>query len=126
MNHETLLAGKILGIKMSTIIGGLGGGITIGSFYIPKKIVEKGIFIAGVMVAFSSLLVSGIFTQVLIDMYAIDTKYETAIAFTIGGFSLTILNWITNWLRKTDDMDITDAIDEIKDIKDHLHSKGDK
>lgn len=120
MNHETWIAMKIVGVKMSTLLSGLSGGITIGTFYIPKKIVEKGVFIAGATVAFTSIMMTGIFTQVIIDFLELDQKYELGIAFLIGGLALSIINWATNWLRTTDDMIITEVIEDVTEEIKHL------
>lgn len=125
MNHETLLASKILGIKMATLLSGLSGGITIGSFYIPKKIVEKGVFVAGALVAFASIIMSGIFTQMIIEILSLDPKYEMGIAFCIGGLALSCINWVSNWLRSTDDMNISDIIDEVTEEIKHMKGEND-
>ena len=113
MDWHTLMGVKLAGIKLGVMLSGLGGGIVINAVYIPKHIIERGLFLAGVSIAFSSIIVSSIFTELLMDFLDINEKYTMAIAFTLGGMSLSFVNWITNWLRKKDNMDILEVADEV-------------
>lgn len=102
--------------KATIAAASFAGGISVGSFYIPARIVQKGIFLAGAIVSAVSISTGLIFTNIVIETLGLDPKdYDLVVAFLIGGSSLSIINMIANWLRKHEENTITEVVDEVRE-----------
>lgn len=112
------------GVSIKTLIAsaGLAGGITIAGVYIPKRIAEKGLYIAGAIIGSTSVFTSLAFTEIIILKLGFDPEmYTMPIAFIIGGSSLFIINIISNWARKHEDNTVFEVIKDInKENKDAI------
>lgn len=107
-----------LNAKIAIGLASLAGGVTMGSVYIPKRVVEKGILVAGMTVSAVSIFSGLIFTNLIIEKLGLNPDdYDLVVAFLVGMFSLSVINWLGNWLREHDDSSIDDIIEEVKDLK---------
>lgn len=107
-----------ISIKALIAANGLAGGLTVYGFYIPKRIAEKGLMLAGAIVTASSIFCSLAFTEVILTKFGLDPEtYVMPVAFIIGGSSLFVLNAITNWARQHEEDTVFDVIKQIQDTE---------
>ena len=100
--------------KATLGLASLAGGISIGSVYIPKRVVEKGILAAGMIISAVSIFSGLIFTDLVIEYLQLPReKWDLPIAFMIGACSLSIINAVGNWFRQHEDDTITELKDDI-------------
>lgn len=102
--------------KITLGLASLAGGVTMGSVYIPKRVVEKGILVAGMTVSAVSIFSGLIFTNLILEKLGLDPNdYDLVVAFLIGMFSLSVINWVGNWLRRNEDSTISEVVDEVRE-----------
>ena len=103
--------------KLAPALGGLFGGLSLAMFWTPEKLQEKGkvasVFIAGGISAMAGFAFTGIVAEKLsIGFDKLDMLI--GLAWILGLLSVTVINWVSNYMVKREHMDIKEIADEIK------------
>ena len=111
----------ITSIKGLISISSLAGGVTVFGVYIPKRIAEKGLVLAGAIMGATSIFTALAFTEIILNTLGLNVDtYLIPVSFIIGATSLFTLNSIGNFARNNEDKDLGEIIDEIKEIKEKV------
>ena len=113
MSLEAAFGG--LSSKLLIACSGLAGGISIGTFYVPKKIAERGIIIISAIVMSVPIFMSLAFTEIIMQYLGVGENNSVPVAFIVGACSLFLVNILSNYAKKFDDATITEVLDDIKD-----------
>ena len=103
--------------KLAPALGGLFGGLSLAMFWTPEKLQEKGkvasVFIAGGISAMAGFAFTGIAAEKLgISSEKLDVLI--GLAWVLGMCSVAVINWVSNYMVKSEHMDIGEVADEIK------------
>jgi len=111
MIHETV------GVKIASVISGILGSLSISMFWVPKRLKERGGFIAGAIISgissISALLLTG-FVIKLLGYNEGDMDATLSIGYVIGLISVALVGMIANFFREHEEDSIDTVIDEIK------------
>lgn len=101
---------SLLAEKVSSMVGGLFGGLAILTLIKPKTISEA--FLRGSLSTGSAMVFAG----PILRYISIDDNWETRLmsGFIVGFFAYSLLGMIANFLAKNEDKDIVTVVKEIK------------
>lgn len=103
--------------KLLYAIGGLFGGLTIGMFWRPAQLRDRGPLAAGVIIGGLSAGASVAFGGLIAQALGLDAKgadVAMAVGTSVGLVALGVVGWLAVFFGKREKKDILEVISEVK------------